>query len=244
MERVEPALERDTARARIVDAAAELLRDGGARAVTTRAVAERAGFQAPTIYRHFGDKDGLVQAVAEAAMEKHSAAKAVDADDDLDPAAALRAAWHRHIDFGLANPDLYVMLAAHTHEQLSPATAKGIEMLRRHVARMASAGLLVVSERRAVDMIHATGNGTVLALIAQPAQNRDLGLVDMVFDAVLAAISRHSQSDGDLPHGTLTALVHVSAVIDELSPLTTGERGLLAEWIQRCITALETPDRA
>ncbi|WP_328341958.1 helix-turn-helix domain-containing protein [Micromonospora sp. NBC_00421] len=38
---------------------------GGARAVTTRGVAERARVRAPTIYRLFGDKDGLVEAVAE-----------------------------------------------------------------------------------------------------------------------------------------------------------------------------------
>jgi AcrR family transcriptional regulator len=36
----------------------------GRRAVTTRAVAAGAGVQAPTIYRLFGDKDGLLDALA------------------------------------------------------------------------------------------------------------------------------------------------------------------------------------
>ncbi|WP_338419811.1 TetR family transcriptional regulator [Streptomyces klenkii] len=33
--------------------------------MTTRAVAAAAGVQAPAIYRLFGDKDGLLEAVAE-----------------------------------------------------------------------------------------------------------------------------------------------------------------------------------
>ncbi|MGF2047081.1 helix-turn-helix domain-containing protein, partial [Enterococcus gallinarum] len=56
---------RDDVRERIIAAAADLLQDGGTAAVTTRAVAERASTQAPTIYRLFGDKDGLLDAVAE-----------------------------------------------------------------------------------------------------------------------------------------------------------------------------------
>ena len=57
----------DDVRDRIVDAASALLASGGPSAVTTRAVAADAGVQAPTIYRQFGDKDGLLQAVAERA---------------------------------------------------------------------------------------------------------------------------------------------------------------------------------
>ncbi|NED93539.1 helix-turn-helix transcriptional regulator, partial [Streptomyces sp. SID11233] len=44
-------------RERIVAAATELLEESGREAVTTRAVAARAGVQAPAIYRLFGDKD-------------------------------------------------------------------------------------------------------------------------------------------------------------------------------------------
>ena len=68
-------------RASIVEAAARLLHEEGARAVTTRGVAQAAGVQAPTIYRLFGDKDGLVQAVAEHVMATYVAAKSVPAPD-------------------------------------------------------------------------------------------------------------------------------------------------------------------
>ena len=52
------------ARARILRAATELLATGGRDAVTTRAVSAAAGVQPPTIYRHFGDMQGLFEAVA------------------------------------------------------------------------------------------------------------------------------------------------------------------------------------
>ena len=42
-----------------------LLAAGGRDAVSTRAVAAAAGTQAPTIYRLFGDKDGLLAAVVD-----------------------------------------------------------------------------------------------------------------------------------------------------------------------------------
>ena len=49
---------------RMLRAAADLLQTGGIEAVSTRAVAAAAGVQPPTIYRQFGDKDGLLDAVA------------------------------------------------------------------------------------------------------------------------------------------------------------------------------------
>ena len=57
-------------RLQIIEAAARLLREGGALAVTTRGVADAASVQPPTIYRLFGDKDGLLDAVAEHVMRK------------------------------------------------------------------------------------------------------------------------------------------------------------------------------
>src|SRR3954471_9377897 len=93
---------RHKTRASIVEVAARLLREQGAAAVTTRAVAQAAGMQAPTIYRFFEDKDALLDAVAEHVLATYVSGKAVAEDDD-DPVAALRAGWAAHIAFGLAN---------------------------------------------------------------------------------------------------------------------------------------------
>lgn len=79
----------------------------GPRAVTTRGVAEAAGVQAPTIYRLFGDKDGLLDAVAEHQPARYVADKSLSEQSD-DPVADLHAAWRRHVDFGLDNPALFI----------------------------------------------------------------------------------------------------------------------------------------
>lgn len=58
------AAERETA-SRIVAAAAELFGQRGYRGTTTRAIAERAGVNEVTIFRHFKDKQGVLKALGE-----------------------------------------------------------------------------------------------------------------------------------------------------------------------------------
>src|ERR1700753_4064240 len=109
------AARRADVRSRIIDVAAQLLRDEGPAAVTTRGVAERAGVQAPAIYRLFGDKAGLLEAVAEHVMPPRVDAKAADVEAasaaDVDPLEDLRAGWQSQIDFSLANPDVFRFLS-------------------------------------------------------------------------------------------------------------------------------------
>jgi AcrR family transcriptional regulator len=51
-------------RAALLDAALELLEEGGAGALSLRAVARRAGVSAAAPYRHYADREALVSAVA------------------------------------------------------------------------------------------------------------------------------------------------------------------------------------
>src|SRR3954451_12622135 len=100
---------RHKTRANIVERAAQLLREQGASAVTTRAVAQAAGMQAPTIYRFFEDKDALLDAVAEHVFATYVAGKTL-AEDSGDPIDVLRTGWDTHIGFGLANAALFGLL--------------------------------------------------------------------------------------------------------------------------------------
>ena len=47
----------------ILSASVDLLENDGAEALTTRAVCEVVGVTAPTLYHHFGDKNGLLRAI-------------------------------------------------------------------------------------------------------------------------------------------------------------------------------------
>ena len=79
-------------RGKIISAAIRLLNHGGRDAVTTRAVADAAGVQAPTIYRLFGDKGGLLDAVAEYGFAAYLKGKKVR-KLSFDPVENLRAGW-------------------------------------------------------------------------------------------------------------------------------------------------------
>ena len=60
-------------RERILRAAARLLAESGGAPVSTRAVCAAAGVGAPTLYHHFGDKEGLLDAVVTYGFERYLA---------------------------------------------------------------------------------------------------------------------------------------------------------------------------
>ncbi|MBR7825721.1 TetR/AcrR family transcriptional regulator [Actinospica sp. MGRD01-02] len=229
---------RNGARERIVDAAAALLSEGGQAAVTTRAVAERAGVQAPAIYRLFGDKDGLLDAVTEHVMTGFATAKAaaVAGSGRVDPVEDLRLGWDMTIDFGLANPDLYVLLSDPARGQRSAATQAGIRLLAERVHRVALTGRLRVSEEDAVELIHAAGTGAILTILGRPAAQRDRRLADSMFDAVLHRILAAADAPRDATKANAIApAVALRAHTEQVHALSPGERALLAEWLERII---------
>ena len=222
----------DPRRTAIVEVAAALLQEHGPSGVTTRAVAAAAGVQAPTIYRLFGDKDGLLDAVAEHVFAAWVADKARAAQTD-DPVADLRVGWDTHLGFGLANPGLYALLNEPGRGTRSPATAAGIEVLRTRVRRVAAAGRLRVSEQRAVELVHAAGSGTVLTLLSSPPEARDPGLADAMWSALAAAVLTDTPPAAG--SDTTAAAVAFRTVAPDLPGLTAAERALLTEWLDRAI---------
>jgi len=175
-------------RERILAAAAELLAHGGREAVSTRAASAAAGVQAPTIYRLFGDKQGLLDAIATHGFAAYLASK-TDVQPSADPVEDLRAGWDLHVGFGLANPALYSLMYGEPRPgQAPPAARRAAEVLAQHVRRIAEAGRLRVGEERAAQLIHAAGSGTTLTLIALPPDRRDPALSALAREAVIAAI--------------------------------------------------------
>ena len=233
-------------RDRIVDAAARLLAEQGAAAVTTRGVAEAAGVQPPAIYRLFGDKDGLLEAVAEHVLATYVATKAdaarTAAEEDTDPVEDLRAGWRRQVDFGLANPTLFALLHDPVRARHSPAVRDGLQVLESRVRRVAQAGRLRVAEPRAVALVHAAGTGVVQTLLATPVQDRDPGLAEDLLEAVLRQVLTDAADDpegragkGARQAGPQPAAVALRALAADLDELSEAERTLLAEWLDRVV---------
>lgn len=217
----------------IVEVAARLLQDGGAGAVTTRGVAAAAGVQPPTIYRLFGDKDGLLAAVAEHVMASYVSGKAL-ADTTDDPVADLDAGWQTHIGFGLANPVLFALLADPNRRTPSPASDAGTEILTARIHRIALSGRLAVPERRALELLHAAGTGAVLTLIRTPIERRDVAIADDLYVAVKREIIANSPA-ASAP-GPAAAAIALRAALPTVGGLTDGERVLLGEWLDRIVT--------
>lgn len=218
-------------RTRIVHTAARLLREQGVAAVTTRAVAEAAGVQAPTLYRLFDDKDALLDAVAEHELARYVTGK-TEAEDSDDPVADLRVAWSNHVAFGLANPTLFTLLADPARALGSPAAAAGVDVLRARVHRLAAAGRLRVPERRAVELIRAAGTGAVLGLLSTSAEERDVTLADTLYEAVMHAVLTSSPT-ATAYNATTTAAVTLRAAASELTMFSASERALLTDWLDR-----------
>lgn len=229
-----PATTRDELRLRIVAVTADLLTEGGRDTVTTRAVTAAAGVQAPTLYRLFGDKAGLLDAVAEHGFATYLADKPPP-DPDTDPVELLRAGWDLHVGFGLANPALYPLMYGEPRAGVSPPAAEAaFRILRAHVRHIAEAGRLRVSEEHAVQLIHASGCGTVLSLLALSPEARDLSLSVLAREACLAAITA---GDTGLPSpGAVGAAVALRAALPGVTALTEPERGLLEQWLDRVAT--------
>jgi AcrR family transcriptional regulator len=222
---------RDRTRAQLVQVAAELLATEGPDAVTTRSVALAAGVQAPTIYRLFGDKNGLLDAVVEHGFASYMAQKP-PVGTDADPVAGLRAGWELHVGFGLANPELFRLMytALRTPEGRAIA-ATGIGVLQARVHRVAEAGRLRVTERRAVELIHAAGTGIVFTLIDQAEDERDDALADTAWQSVCATIL--TGQDTAVGTGPATAAVTLRAALPDLTALTPAEQALLGDWLDR-----------
>ncbi|MFC4536772.1 TetR/AcrR family transcriptional regulator [Sphaerisporangium dianthi] len=224
------ATDREQPRQRVIEAAADLLAREGRDAVTTRAVAVAAGVQPPAIYRLFGDKDGLLAAVAEYGFARFLATKHLD-PDPRDHIEDLRAGWDLAVEFGLANPALYTLMYSEPASRTSAAFKAGMEILMGRIRRLAAGGRLRVGEDLAITLIHATARGAVLTWLTLPEDRRDPALLTTLRESMIAAVTTEEPAVQDPgPAGAARAL---RATLPEQTALSGAEQQLLREWLDR-----------
>ena len=128
---------------RILQAAFELFRDHGIRGTTTRAIAQRAGFNEITLFRKFKSKDGILQAITARAMAEFDTNMGL-LDPEADPrqtleillnsarmAARRNADWFRIV---LRNVHDYPVLAEIIDRMREPTHSAFINYLRGQIA--------------------------------------------------------------------------------------------------------------
>ena len=94
-------------RSEIVAAAHRLLDEGGEDAVTLRAVARDIGISAPSIYRHFDDRQAILLTVAVDVFDELATSLRAAADVQKDPEARLRAVCAAYLGFAQKRPCQY-----------------------------------------------------------------------------------------------------------------------------------------
>jgi AcrR family transcriptional regulator len=226
------------ARDRLLLAAAQLLAESGDRTLSTRAVCALAGVQAPTLYHHFGSKQGLIDAVINYGFTQYiEAAHDSGSDDLLDN---IRRGWDRHVQFGLEHPTFYAML----YGQIEPGrpcaiTGPAEVMLEARLSAAARQGMLKVSPGEAAAQLLAANVGVTLSLITKPPDTLDLTLSERVREAALAGVLADSQlARGNppiqAPLSRATAAVALRAHLhDDAGRLSPGEALLLGELLDR-----------
>ncbi len=132
----------------IVEAALAVLREHGIANLTSREVAARAGVSDASVYYHFGDRAGLLQAVFEHGMKPLMFMAGLEGEE-LEPTAVIRAAFaslERFFDDVLpvfhaaqADPELRAALAAFVEaKHLGPQ--KGVQLLGNYLRAQQEAG--------------------------------------------------------------------------------------------------------
>ncbi len=219
---------------KVLRAAAALLDSGGVEAVSTRAVAAAAGVQAPVIYREFGDKEGLLDAVTAFVLENYLQDKRAAASSD--PVEDLRHLWDLHVAFGLTQPECYVLAyGVVSAGKMGRAAKESFEILRGAISRLGHQGRLRMSVDSAAQLGFAAGVGFALSQICLPADERDPQLSLIAREHVLRAIVNDAVVAGSTtPALTGRAVALREALRDDPGvALTRGERVLMAEWLNR-----------
>ncbi|MDT5119027.1 MAG: hypothetical protein QOE30_4766 [Mycobacterium sp.] len=219
---------------KVLRAAAALLDSGGVEALSTRAVAAAAGVQAPAIYREFGDKEGLLDAVTAFVLENYMRDKRAAASSD--PVQDLRQLWDLHVAFGLTQPECYVLAYGEVRAgKMRSAAKESFEILRGAIARLGHQGRLRMSVDSAAQLAFAAGVGFALSQICLPADERDPQLSLIAREHALCAFVNDTVAPGStMPPLTGRAVALRDALRDDPgAALTRSERVLMAEWLNR-----------
>jgi AcrR family transcriptional regulator len=229
-----------TVKTRILEAASELLTRSADADISTRAVGEAAGVTAPTLYHHFGDKEGLLAAVVDfgwaAFLESKRTTAAVVHEHVADD---IRAGWDNHLEFARENPHFYKLMWSPTVSANSAAYREAFQMLYDRLALGASRGQLRVSVETGARMVMSAVTGAALSTISQPDLFGDPTFTTQLREAVIATVTvtadkptrRRSAHDAGTPTIATAATTLKSKLAGEDTPLTAPERALMQQWL-------------
>lgn len=175
-------------RREILDATEDLLVSAGYDAFSMRRLAKRCGYTAPTIYHHFGDKRGLIEALLEERF-RLMVERILKVPAANDPLTTLQQQLLAFVNFGLENPTHYRLLVAPRPDDAPPTQAaeESRELIEVTLSELARAGRLLIDDiDEAVQCIWVMLHGLISMRISRP----DYGWTDTQVDVSLGILLR------------------------------------------------------
>jgi AcrR family transcriptional regulator len=222
-------------RQQILDVAAGILEQEGAQAVSTRSVAAGAGIRAASLYQLFGDKDGLLAALAIHGFDLYLSAKHT-LPTTGDPVADMRCGWDFHVAFGLAHPAFYLlMFGTGRPGHRPPAADEAHRLLLGFLDDIAAAGRLRVPPPLAAGLCASAATGVTLSLIGTPAADRNPQLSARLRDTLIDSLvtGPPPPADTGLPARALALAAALTTADAATIPLRPTETALLHDWLHR-----------
>jgi AcrR family transcriptional regulator len=180
---------RENARASVLAAAWELVREEGLAALSLRELARRAGITTPTVYAYFESKNAILDAMFAQAAQAFLDLKATLPVTD-DPAEDLLTEARAFITFCVSDIPRYQLLFQHSVPGFKPSPESyelAVAALERTRELLARNG---VHDQRQLDILTAITTGLVDQQVSNdPGGDRWSGLVDDVIRMFLAQYS-------------------------------------------------------
>lgn len=265
-ERLQQRAATPSPRERILQAAMELVAASDGTAVSTRQITERAGVTAPTLYHHFGDKDGLMEAVVARGFEEFIRSEGSIERTDA-PIEDVKRLWDVHVQFGVTHAQLYLLMFGNAGPSRRPGVVVEAErLLEAELTRLAVAGQLAVRPMEAARAVLASNIGVTLMLIADTTagggdtpsdgpgrpvsasalsvQTRDAVLRSVLTDPTLVDAPHAGAAAGqDGQPSYVAAAIALNATLQSSHPdqLSGTEMKLFLEWLHRLSSAPDAP---
>jgi len=217
----------------MIAAAEQLLIASSDNDIATRAVCEAVGVTQPVLYRLFGDKRGLLDAVANLGFERYAARKAAQAAT-ADPVADLRAGWDGHVEFARQNPALYQLMFVPRPRSHSVARQRVFDLLVATLVRCAAVGALTIDPVAAAQLILSANVGVALNRIAQPELFDNATLSHRMREAVFASVlGERAEPNPTEPLRAAALRLRAQLALTTPDTLHPQESAVLDLWLQR-----------
>jgi len=154
-------------RGQLLDAAVDAIREIGP-GVTMEQLAKAGGVTKPILYRHFGDRDGLIEAIATRFSTDLLVSVTTPLSADSDARDLLRSTVDSYVGFIERDPNLYRFMVQHPPERIEGATMSSlVDLIARQVAQVAGerlraagrdSGAAVPWAYGIVGLVHQAGN--------------------------------------------------------------------------------------